>query len=85
VVNQVILGPESGYGDNHKIIFEEPRTVDYRASVPDIAKFLNVLMHDAPLRDKMGMAGRRRVVAQFDYRVVAKKFVQIINDVLGIQ
>jgi glycosyltransferase involved in cell wall biosynthesis len=85
VVNQVILGPESGYEENHKIIFEEPRTVDYRASVPDIAKFLNVLMHDAPLRDKMGMAGRKRVVAQFDYRIVAKKFVQIINDVLGIQ
>jgi glycosyltransferase involved in cell wall biosynthesis len=85
VVNQVILGPDAGYEDNHKIIFEEPRIVDYRASVPDIAKFLNVLMHDAPLRDKMGMAGRRRVAAQFDYRVVAKKFVQIINDVLGIQ
>jgi hypothetical protein len=33
----------------------------------------------------MGMAGRKRVVAQFDYRIVAKKFVQIINDVLGIQ
>jgi glycosyltransferase involved in cell wall biosynthesis len=42
-------------------------------------------MNDARLRDKMGMAGRKRIVAKFDYRIVAKKFIQIINDVLGIQ
>ena len=85
VVNQVILGEESGYEDNHKIIFEEARTVDYRASVPDIARFLNVLMNDETLRHKMGEAGRKRVVAQFDYRIVAKKFVKIINEVMGIE
>ena len=85
VVNQVILGEESGYEDNHKIIFEEARTVDYRASVPDIARFLNVLMNDETLRHKMGEVGRKRVVAQFDYRVVAKKFVKIINEVMGIE
>jgi glycosyltransferase involved in cell wall biosynthesis len=41
-------------------------------------------MNDAPLRDKMGLAGRERVVANFDYRVVAKKFVQIMNEKMGI-
>jgi hypothetical protein len=32
----------------------------------------------------MGEAGRRRVVEKYDYRVVAKRFVQLISDKLGI-
>jgi glycosyltransferase involved in cell wall biosynthesis len=84
VVNQVILGVESGYADNHCLIFKEPRTVDYRANVQDIANNLTDLMTDPALREKMGKAGRERVVENFDYRVVARKFVKIMNDKLGI-
>ena len=84
VVNDVVLGEESGYSGKHKVTFEQPRTVDYRASVNDIAKYLLQLMNDPELRDKMGHAARERVVEKFDYRVVAKQFVQIINDKLGI-
>jgi glycosyltransferase involved in cell wall biosynthesis len=84
VVNEVTLGQESGYAENQNIQFSEPRTVDYRANVQDIAKYLLQLMEDASLREKLGKAGRIRVVTNFDYRVVAKKFVQIINDHLGI-
>lgn len=84
VVNDVMLGEESGYSGKHKVTFEHPRTVDYRASVNDIAKYLLQLMNDPALRDKMGHAARERVVEKFDYRVVAKQFVQIINDKLGI-
>ena len=85
VVNQVILGEESGYEDKHTIVFKEPRTVDYRANVQDIAKDLLLLMNDATLRKRMGKAARQRVVEHFDYRVVAKRFVQIMNDRLGIK
>ena len=84
VVNEVTLGQESGYAENQNIQFSEPRTVDYRANVQDIAKYLLQLMEDAPLRERLGKAGRIRVVQNFDYRVVAKKFVQIMNDHLGI-
>jgi glycosyltransferase involved in cell wall biosynthesis len=83
-VNEVLLGEESGFEDQHKVIFKVPRTVDYRANVQDIAKYLLELMKDNSLRDKMGKAGRKRVVENFDYRVVAKRFVQIINEKLGI-
>lgn len=83
-VSEVILGDESGFENQHKMIFNEPRTVDYRANVQDIAKYLMMLMQDAALREKMGKAGRKRVVENFDYRVVAKRFVQIMNDKLGI-
>jgi len=84
VVNEVMLGTESGFEEHHKVVFNTPRTVDYRADVQDIAKYMLTLMNDESLRDKMGKAGRERVVANFDYRVVAKKFVQIMNDKLGI-
>jgi len=85
VVNEVMLGDESGYEDNHRMVFKQPRTVDYRADIHDIARYLMVLMTDEGLRDKMGKAARERVVKNFDYRVVAKKFIQIINDKLEIK
>jgi glycosyltransferase involved in cell wall biosynthesis len=84
-VNEVILGDESGFEDNHRIAFKVPRTVDYRASVHDIANYLMDLMTDASLRKKMGKAARKRVIENFDYRIIAKRFVQIINDKLGIE
>lgn len=84
VVNEVTLGEESGYEDNRKIKFDIPRTVDYRANVQDIAKYMLLLMKDENLRIKMGMAGRTRAVEHFDYRVVTKKFLQILQDKLGI-
>jgi glycosyltransferase involved in cell wall biosynthesis len=85
VANEVILGDESGFEDKHRVVFKDPRTVDYRASIHDIANYLMDLMTDAALREKMGKAARARVVNNFDYRVVAKRFVQIMNDKLGIK
>ena len=84
IVNDVLLGSESGFGDNHRVQFTEPRTVDYRANVQDIARYMLELMEDAQLRKRLGKAARERVVAHFDYRIVAKKFVQIMRDKLGI-
>jgi len=52
VVNQVTLGDESGFEEKHRVIFKEPRTVDYRADVHDIGKYLMLLMTDAALREK---------------------------------
>jgi len=85
VVDEVILGTESGFEENHKVKFTIPRTVDYRANVQDIAKYLLELLQNEPLRKKMGEAGRKRVVEKFDYRVVARQFVKIMNERLGIK
>lgn len=84
VVKEVILGEESGFENNHKIEFDIPRTVDYRANVQDIAKYLLKLMNSEKLRIDMGMEARKHVVANFDYRVVAQNFINIIRDRLGI-
>jgi len=85
VVNEVTVGDESGFEDKQRVVFEIPRIVDYRASVTDIARYLLTLMNDGALREKMGKAAREHVVKHFDYRVVAKSFVRIMKDKLGIE
>ena len=84
IVHEVTVGEESGFEEQHKVVFKEPRVVDYRADVQDIAKHMMTLMSDRDLREKMGQAARERVVQNFNYRVVAERFVRIINDTLGI-
>jgi glycosyltransferase involved in cell wall biosynthesis len=83
-LRETILNDESGHNIGRKVVFKEPRIVDYRASVHDIAKYLMELMTNPELRKKMGEAGRQRVVEKFDYRVVAKRFVEIISQRLDI-
>lgn len=84
VVNEVFLGKESGFEGKQRVEFDIPRTVDYRANVQDIARYMLTLMEDEKLREKLGQAAREHVVENFDYRVVARKFVRIIRDRLGI-
>jgi glycosyltransferase involved in cell wall biosynthesis len=60
------------------------KTADDRADVQDVADYLLQLMEDAELRRRMGAAGRRRVAERYDYRVVARRFVELITERLGI-
>jgi len=83
-LRETILGDESGFEAGHKYVFRRPRTVDYRASVHDIANYMMELMKNPELRKQMGTEGRKRVVENFDYRVIAKKFVNIVSKRLGI-
>ena len=78
-VTGAVLGPESGFEPGHHVVFEKPRVADYRASVPDIATALNLLLKDAGLRKRMGDAGRRRAVEHFDHRDVARRLVAILE------
>jgi starch synthase len=79
-VSEVTLGEVAGFKPGTKIKFEVPRTVDYRADVNDIRDALLKLILSPALRSEMGLAGRKRVVENFDYRVVAQKFVKLINE-----
>jgi glycosyltransferase involved in cell wall biosynthesis len=72
-LRETILNQESGHEMGHKVVFKEPRIVDYRASVHDIAKYLMELMTNPELRKRMGEAGRQRVVEKFDYRMSSQK------------
>jgi glycosyltransferase involved in cell wall biosynthesis len=83
-LKEAIVGEDQGYDEGRRVVFKAPRIVDYRASIHDIADHLLRLMTDADLRRRMGEAGRQHVVKRFDYRVVAKKFVDIVTERLGI-
>jgi len=83
-LREATVGGESGYEEGHRVVFKRGRTVDYRASVHDIADYLIKLMTDAELRKTMGQAGRKRAESNFSYRVVAKRFVDLVSKTLGI-
>lgn len=78
-ITGAVLGPESGFPPGHRLTFDKPRVSDYRASATDIAEYLELLMNDSSLRNRMGRAGRRRVVERFDYRVVAQRLVDVLK------
>ena len=84
-VSEVTLGEESGFEPGHRVVFDPPRVVDYRASVPDLARHLKTLMNDPGLRTRLGEAGRKRVVERYDYRLVARRLVEILQAKLGIK
>jgi glycosyltransferase involved in cell wall biosynthesis len=83
-IRETTLGDESGYEPGHRVVFKRPRTVDFRASVHDIANHLMDLMQSEELRKKMGEVGRKRAVEKYNYRVIAKQFVELISKKLGI-
>ncbi len=85
VLNETIVGKESGFAEKRRIVFDPPRIAEYRASVDDLSDYLMSLMTDSTLREKMGQSLRAQVIKNFDYRLVAKRFVQIVNQKLGIQ
>jgi len=84
VVGEETLGPESGFEAGHRVVFEAPRTVGFRAAVEEIATYLKDLMTNSALRERMGKAARSHVVQHFDYRIVARQFSAIIRSRLGI-
>ena len=83
-VAEATLGIDQGFEEGHRVVFPCQRTVDFRASVQDIADHLLQLMTHPEDRARLGSNGRRRAVEKFDYRVVAKRFVEIVQRKLQI-
>jgi starch synthase len=79
-VDEVTLGVEAGYKEPTKVRFDIPRTVDYRANVEDVARHLIELANHPALRLQLGKAARERAISQFNYKVVAKRFLQLLQD-----
>ena len=84
-ISEGAFGDGDGDDDSHRIVFPNPRTVEFRASVPDIAKYLLMLMKDSALRRRMGEACRQHVTVLFEYLQVARRFLKIVSDRLGIR
>lgn len=84
-IGEATFGEGHGVDNTDRIVFASPRTVEFRASVPELAEYLLTLTKSGDLRRRMGEAGRNRVSALFDYRQVARQFQKIVYDRLGIQ
>lgn len=84
-VTEAFVGPESGFPVGHRVTFDRPRVADYRASVPQLAEHFQTLMTDPELRLRMGAAGRDRVAACFDYRLVARTCLDLLRRHLEIK
>ncbi len=83
-IGEAVLGHDHGFEDDRRVVFPHLRTADYRASVHDVAEHLLTLMRDPERRRSMGQAGRQRVVELFDYRHVATRFINIVQQRLGV-
>ena len=46
-IGEAVFGEGHGIDNSHRIVFANPRTAEFRASVPDIAKYLLMLMQDS--------------------------------------
>ena len=84
-IGETTLGAEAGFPNPVHVTFNPPVISDYRASSSDIASFLVMLMNDPNLRLRLGQAARARVVAHYDYRIVAADCARILTHRLGIQ
>ena len=84
-ITQGTFGEGHGIDTGQHIVFPNPRTVEFRASPSSLAGYLLKLMQDSGLRQRMGEYGRKRVVELFDYRQVARRFLKIVSDRLGVE
>ena len=57
VATGATVGPEAGFEPGHRIEFANPRVVDYRASVPDLAEHLRTLLNDPSVAPSAGRSG----------------------------
>jgi alpha-maltose-1-phosphate synthase len=85
VLHETEVGAESGFSEKRRVVFDPPRIAEYRASVDDLSDYLLALMTEPSLRENMGQALREHVVKYLDYRVVARRFVEIVGNRLGIR
>ncbi len=83
-IQEATLEAPGSPGEFRRVQFDPPRIADYRADVGDLYNHLQSLINDAGLRQNLGMAAREHVVQQFDYRVVARRFVEIVTSRLGM-
>jgi glycosyltransferase involved in cell wall biosynthesis len=84
MIEEAVLGQDHGFEEAHRVVFPALRTADYRADVQDVANYLLQLMEDPGLRRRMGEAGRTRAVKWYDYRMVARRFLEIVTERLGV-
>jgi alpha-maltose-1-phosphate synthase len=74
-----------GFDADHKIVFDEPKVLAYRANISDLVKYTKELLTNDALREEMGRNAAEHALASFQYQDIAKKAVDGIQEKLGIK
>lgn len=61
------------------IEFPEPKTFAYRADIEQLAEYTFKLLGDDALREEMGKAAAKHAFENFNYKVIAQRMVDVIN------
>jgi starch synthase len=74
----VVVDGETGVLVPVELRADDPMTpVDAERFEADLASAVNRLMADAPLRERMGRAGRARAVERFSWSAIAEETVAL--------
>jgi glycosyltransferase involved in cell wall biosynthesis len=68
-----------GFEHDHKIVFDEPKTLAYRADIDELADYTLRLLSDDKLREEMGRKAHEHAMANYQYVDVAKKALDHIK------
>jgi hypothetical protein len=74
-----------GFDADHKIVFDEPKVLAYRACIPDLAKYTKELLTNDSLREEMGKNAAEHALTNFQYQDIAKKALKGIKEKLDIK
>lgn len=90
VSNEIQLGeewayPSMGFTTKQIVKFDSPKTFAYRADIDDLKNYSLKLLTDPELCKIMGEQGRKHVLENLDYRVIARKMLGVIRERLGLQ
>jgi alpha-maltose-1-phosphate synthase len=69
-----------GFEADHKIKFDQPKVLAYRASIADLVKYTKMLLTDDKLREEMGKNAEEHAMKNFHYKVVAQKALDMIKE-----
>lgn len=69
-----------GFKQKHVIEFPIPKTFAYRANVDQLADFTLKLLENDELRKEMGQSATKHALENFEYKVVAQKMLNILNE-----
>ncbi len=73
-----------GFDADHKIVFEEPKVLAYRASIPDLVKYTKNLLYDDNLREEMGKSGAEHALKNYHYKQIARQAFDAIKEKLKL-
>lgn len=74
------VGPDVGYAEKQIIHFAEPKVIAVRARVDDLTEYVLQMLTDDSLCARMGVAARKHVEANFDFRDVAQQVTSLIEE-----